>query len=581
MPNVDVNVRVNNQTAAGVNDVEKSVDKAKRKIEQTNQSTATLAKTFTTVRNVALAASAAVAGLVAAGDRVLAQYRSNLIRRGEQNADLIAGDAKLRELKNEFARFADEVGPAIAKFRTAALEYLKDGATATNVLAEFLSKPRENLAGQSFGELGGNAIELAFGGTAAALRQRDRARRRNQGIESPEEQAVKAELAEERRLQLLELQIRQEKALAEVETDPERRLARQQTAETLELAVKQGRELLNIRRGEFSPEFIAGVKESQQLESNALLTRQQAAQVQIEINRELEAGNKLREELADRISTLAELESTGAISSLSAVEQQRKAVAEYRVEIEKVIERLQLIRDFGANPEQIKQINDGIDKFEQRTKELPRNIATIGDAVQNDLVGPFQQLFADAALNLNNLKGVISSFASAIGDVFVQLAARLAALSIIGTIFSPFTPGGSQGGSRLGKLLQAALPGLAAFNSGGLVPGSGPDRDTVPAILTSGEFVMSRKAVQRIGAQALARLNATAGINELPIASIGGPMRFNAGGLVPSVSSDRPGVSFVAPSERALERTLAGGDASMIEWLQNNAARARQALRIS
>ena len=39
----------------------------------------------------------------------------------------------------------------------------------------------------------------------------------------------------------------------------------------------------------------------------------------------------------------------------------------------------------------------------------------------------------------------------------------------------------------------------STLNGGGIVPGSGPNKDTVPAMLTPGEFVMSRGAVQNIG----------------------------------------------------------------------------------
>ena len=47
---------------------------------------------------------------------------------------------------------------------------------------------------------------------------------------------------------------------------------------------------------------------------------------------------------------------------------------------------------------------------------------------------------------------------------------------------------------------------VRAFASGGVVPGSG-DGDTVPAMLTPGEFVIRKKAVQAIGSQNLHRMN--------------------------------------------------------------------------
>ncbi len=53
-------------------------------------------------------------------------------------------------------------------------------------------------------------------------------------------------------------------------------------------------------------------------------------------------------------------------------------------------------------------------------------------------------------------------------------------------------------------------PGLEKFNKGGQVPGSG-DKDTVPAMLTPGEFVMSKGAVEQYGVDTLEGMNAAAG----------------------------------------------------------------------
>ena len=55
----------------------------------------------------------------------------------------------------------------------------------------------------------------------------------------------------------------------------------------------------------------------------------------------------------------------------------------------------------------------------------------------------------------------------------------------------------------------------AQFNKGGTVPGSG-NTDTVPAMLTPGEFVMSKGAVQKYGVDTLEGLNAAAGGTNKP-----------------------------------------------------------------
>ena len=54
------------------------------------------------------------------------------------------------------------------------------------------------------------------------------------------------------------------------------------------------------------------------------------------------------------------------------------------------------------------------------------------------------------------------------------------------------------------------------LKGGGQVPGGGPNKDTVPAMLAPGEFVMSRGAVQKYGSSTLASMNAAGGGTNLP-----------------------------------------------------------------
>jgi TP901 family phage tail tape measure protein len=73
----------------------------------------------------------------------------------------------------------------------------------------------------------------------------------------------------------------------------------------------------------------------------------------------------------------------------------------------------------------------------------------------------------------------------------------------------------------------AAFAFLMAFNKGGLVPGGGPDRDSIPAVLTPGEFVMRRETVQKVGSNALASINRT---GQLPQTGNGLTVNFNISG---------------------------------------------------
>ncbi len=73
-------------------------------------------------------------------------------------------------------------------------------------------------------------------------------------------------------------------------------------------------------------------------------------------------------------------------------------------------------------------------------------------------------------------------------------------------------------------------------NMGGMISGSGPNEDSVPTMLTPGEFVMSRGAVEEWGADVLAGMNAAAGgTNEST------PMSgYNQGGIVGDDGKKKP-----------------------------------------
>ena len=76
------------------------------------------------------------------------------------------------------------------------------------------------------------------------------------------------------------------------------------------------------------------------------------------------------------------------------------------------------------------------------------------------------------------------------------------------------------------------MGGGMKFSEGGKVPGSG-NKDTVPAMLTPGEFVMSKGAVSKWGANTLAGMNAAGGGTNQPnvMMSGGGPVSIKPRGI--------------------------------------------------
>ena len=94
------------------------------------------------------------------------------------------------------------------------------------------------------------------------------------------------------------------------------------------------------------------------------------------------------------------------------------------------------------------------------------------------------------------------SLASAVLSIADSLKAVLPLLAAFGAMKIAKGFGGFLAGAKSGGL--AAVP---KFASGGMVPGSG-SRDTVPAMLTPGEFVIRKSSVQKLGAENLKQMNA-------------------------------------------------------------------------
>ena len=91
-------------------------------------------------------------------------------------------------------------------------------------------------------------------------------------------------------------------------------------------------------------------------------------------------------------------------------------------------------------------------------------------------------------------------------------------------------------GSRFGNTPKIKYYNTFMFNKGGLVPGAG-NQDTVPAMLTPGEVVISKPAVEKFGASNLLRLNENVGKKNKPRIN-NNRFYFNEAGQVPSGFGD-------------------------------------------
>ena len=130
--------------------------------------------------------------------------------------------------------------------------------------------------------------------------------------------------------------------------------------------------------------------------------------------------------------------------------------------------------------------------------------------------------------------------------------------------------GGVLAGMGIGKMMDkgegedVSNEKVQGLNKGGQVRGSG-NTDTVPAMLTPGEFVMSKGAVQQYGVDTMESMNAAAGGTNRPTMG-----RYKGGGFANVTNTETTpgsnpfsfGVNYVSPEE-AKEKLAARGMPSM------------------
>ena len=100
------------------------------------------------------------------------------------------------------------------------------------------------------------------------------------------------------------------------------------------------------------------------------------------------------------------------------------------------------------------------------------------------------------------------------------------------------------------------------LTSGGKVPGSGPNKDTVPAMLAPGEFVISRGAVQKYGSDTFAAMNAAGGGTNLPERMNGITYAVNGGQMGGEYVEKNEEQSSTVKNEMNKRREMGGGESN-------------------
>lgn len=202
---------------------------------------------------------------------------------------------------------------------------------------------------------------------------------------------------------------------------------------------------------------------------------------------------------------------------------------------------VELMRIYGQDlPPSIMSMLGHIDAADQKFLGLNSRVDTAGQTILSLPGGPNQPpveiKFTDnipvVQSNIETLKQNLSGLGKWLDALLFSPGTSFYALQWLlqppGTVPTQ-TPGAKP---APGSSLPGSLGGALGRADGGWVPGSGTG-DTVPALLTPGEFVFSRPAVANLGAANVAGLHAAA--RGYAQGGLVGPLRFATGGSVPNV----------------------------------------------
>lgn len=168
---------------------------------------------------------------------------------------------------------------------------------------------------------------------------------------------------------------------------------------------------------------------------------------------------------------------------------------------------------------------DGITQKLSVAKKNMYDFRQEGMAVAESLSKNLGNAFYDFVTGAKTAKEAMREFAVGFLSDLARIAAQAATKQILGLVISLF---GSASGSGAGGGTAGAITAIAGafagsstgYATGGQVEGGSGIYDDVPAMLTGGEYVMNRRAVDALGVHTLDALNS------------GKVSRFNAGGYV-------------------------------------------------
>ena len=194
-----------------------------------------------------------------------------------------------------------------------------------------------------------------------------------------------------------------------------------------------------------------------------------------------------------------------------------------------------LLQEFGVSQEALNAAMEGGSSLADDAATAQQALAVQITKVKEEFAAMMRGIVTSKGFQ-SMVKSALS-LASAFIKILDALKEVIPLLAMMGTMKAFSMMKGFAGG------MMSGMKGpMGRFNRGGMVPGSG-NRDTVPALLTPGEFVIRKDSVKSIGAQNLADMNARG---------------YNRGGKIPGVQYYAPGTPLLGARPGAVRTAMPG-----------------------
>jgi tape measure domain-containing protein len=238
-------------------------------------------------------------------------------------------------------------------------------------------------------------------------------------------------------------------------------------------------------------------------------------------------------------------------------------------EVEGLIPKMQELAASTGSEEAINRVA----RLKVEVVSLKTEIDDVATRINGDVENAFATMFEQIGTGAKNAKEAFLDFARAV----IAAINRIAAQKLAEEIFGSF----GKGGGGIGGFISAGINFLFRA-SGGPVPGTGTG-DTVPAMLTPGEYVIRRDVARRIGYRVLDAINGGGWVPSLSL----GRLAFATGGLVPDVRNQpiQPQASQTVRIVNVVDPALAAdwlnssaGERTILNILQRNAGAIKQVL---